>query len=40
MTFTDDVTFGDFGDPVLTPAAPPTSQVYNYGKQILGYFPI
>ena len=40
VTFTDDVTFSDFGVSVPIPAAPPASQVYNYGKQILGYFPI
>ena len=40
VTFTDDVTFSDFGESVQTPAAPPASQVYNYGKQILGYLPI
>jgi len=40
VTFTDDVTFSDFGESVLIPAAPPASQVYNYGKKILGYFPI
>ncbi len=40
VTFTDDVAFGDFGDPVAIPAAPPASQVYNYGKRVLGYFPI
>jgi hypothetical protein len=38
--FTDDVTFGDFGVSVLVPAPPPASQVYNYGKLGLGYFPI
>jgi Sigma-70 region 2 len=37
---TVDVTFSHFGESVQTPAAPPASQVYNYGKQILGYFPI
>jgi hypothetical protein len=40
VTFTDDVSFGDFGAVVPIPAAPPASPVYNYGKQILGYLPI